>query len=260
MSRVKSFQLDTDIVNTYVVYNIPDKTEWKGTRIVDVSNQEIGMNILITMGTLNTSDEMYFENGNEYLDSISPANDPKDTGWIKYQLGNSENAEWNREAQIQNIVELLKTTTRDNYLEDEKVNGVDCYVLLINPTTQAITDWVLSQDQPNGPSLRGSHEPALVGNAFVKAYKNSVIKVWIAKDSYLVVQTELSVHFQTTIEELQRVLDSPFQKIASYFREIFLGSHKITSYFQGQMNFSNYNEPVSIQLPQEALKAQSVGN
>ncbi len=68
------------------------------------------------------------------------------------------------------------------------------------------------------------------------------------------------MYFQTTMEELQRHLDSPFQKIVSYFREIFHGSHKITSDFQGLMNFSNYNQQMSIQLPQEALKAQNGGD
>jgi len=261
MSQVKSFTLDTDIINNYNVIYVPDVpaniTEWNGTRIVDVSNQEIGMSMMMTYGSSSTSDEIYLKEGIEYLKTVSEENIPPSLGWIKYQLGNSENAAWNREAQISNLIELLKKSTQFSSLQSEKVNDVDCYVFLINPTRESVVDWVLSQDQSNGPSLNISHgRPALVGSAFLKAYRSSSIKIWIAKDNYLVIQTELNVHFETSTEELGRRLHSPLQNLLSYFHEIFVRKHEISSDFHGEMNFSNYNQPVSIQVPQEALDAK----
>jgi hypothetical protein len=261
MNQVKSFTLDTDVINNYNVIYVPDVpaniTEWNGTRIVDVSNQEIGMGMMMTYGSSSTSDEIYLKDGIEYFKTVSDANIPPSLGRIKYQLGNSENAAWNREAQISNLIELLKTTTQFSSVQSEKVNDVDCYVFLINPTRESVVDWVLSQGQSNGPSLNISHGgPALVGGAFLKAYRSNSIKVWIAKDNYLVIQTELNVHFEISTEELGRSLHSPLQNLLSYFHEIFVGKHEISSDFHVQMNFSNYNQPVSIQVPQEALDAK----
>jgi hypothetical protein len=39
-----------------------------------------------------------------------------------------------------------------------------------------------------------------------------------------------------------------------------VGFDKILRDFNGTWEFSNYNEPAQIQLPQEALNAQSAGN
>jgi metal-sulfur cluster biosynthetic enzyme len=261
MNQVKSFTLDTDVINNYnVIYNIgvpANITEWNGIRNVDVSNQAIGMSMTMTYCSSGTSDKIYLEDGIEYLKTVSDANIPPSLGWVKYELGNSENAEWNREAQISNLIELLKKSTQFSSLQSEKVDDVDCYIFLINPTRESVVDWVLSQDQSNGPSLNISHGgSALVGGAFLKAYRSSTIKVWIAKDSYLVMQVDLSSHFETSTEELGRSLHSPIQNLLSYFHEIFVGKHEISSDFHGQMNFSNYNQPVSIQVPQEALDAK----
>jgi len=105
MNQVKSFTLDTDVINNYNVIYVPNVpaniTEWKGTRIIDVSNQAIGMSMIMTYGSSSTSDEIYLKDGIEYLKTVSDANIPPSLGWIKYQLGNSENAAWNREAQFQ---------------------------------------------------------------------------------------------------------------------------------------------------------------
>ncbi len=45
----------------------PDSTEWKGTKVVDVYDKEMAMNITIITGSLVTTDEEYFMNGQDYL-------------------------------------------------------------------------------------------------------------------------------------------------------------------------------------------------
>jgi len=74
LARVQSYQLDTDFIDEFGL------TEWKGTKVVNVSDKDMGMNMVITMGSfpfISVSDEMYFMNGQEYWDTISEANIPQ---------------------------------------------------------------------------------------------------------------------------------------------------------------------------------------
>ena len=47
MTHVNSYKLDTDVVNTYKIISGPNATtnitEWKGTKLVNISTQEMGM-------------------------------------------------------------------------------------------------------------------------------------------------------------------------------------------------------------------------
>ena len=58
ISQIKSYQLGTDFTDE------SGFTEWKGTKVIDVSNKEMAMNMTITMGPssppITVSDEMYF--------------------------------------------------------------------------------------------------------------------------------------------------------------------------------------------------------
>ncbi|MFZ0035638.1 MAG: DUF6612 family protein, partial [Sedimentisphaerales bacterium] len=126
MNSVKSFNLDTDITNTYKIIEgaQTDTTEWKGTKLVDVSNREMAMKMTIPQiysgANLSASLEMYFKDGEEYLQGPYAENP-----WTKTRFDNSL---WKRETQIPYITEILKTATQVSQLDNEKVNGVDCYV------------------------------------------------------------------------------------------------------------------------------------
>ncbi len=195
ITKVKSYSLNTDIINTdkNIQNTTIETTEWKGTKLVDVFNQEMGMNMTITdegffVGGFNISLEMYIKGGKEYYKNI-------DDKWTKIDLtGNL----WNRETQIPYLNEILKTVTRFNSLENEKINGVDCYVMTIIPSVQAIIDFVVSQEQPLGSQINimwgGS-----ISVVRSDAYKSGSIKLWVNRSNYLPVRIEVNADFQGNV-------------------------------------------------------------
>jgi hypothetical protein len=131
-------------------------------------------------------------------------------------------------------------------VENEKVNGIDCYVLTITSSVQATIDFVVSQEQPFGTQIDvmwGGGIPIVRQDA----YKNGSIQLWINQKNYLPVKVDVNIDFQGDVGGGSGITISPT-------------TNPIDSNFQGELNFSNYNQSVSIQLPQGALNAQIIGN
>jgi hypothetical protein len=237
IAQVKSYQLDTDFTD------VSGFTEWQGTRVVDVPDKEMAMNMEITMGpspSLKVSDEIYFTNGQEYLKTVSEGNFPQTVGWTK---GNLVDDVWDQQTQIPFLTELLKTATKISSMENEQLNNVNCYVLTITPSAQASADFVLSQGQPGGPDFFSID---VEGGWMITAdlFNAGSIKLWISHDDYLPFKVEAEFDFKQAKGNLP-VDTAPSKVINNYHNEL---------------EFSDYNQPISIQLPQDALNAKNVGN
>jgi hypothetical protein len=236
IAQVKSYKLDTDFTD------VSGFTEWQGTRVVDVPDKEMAMNMEITMGpspSLNVSDEMYFTNGQEYLKTVSEGNFPQTVGWTKRNLVDDV---WDQQTQIPFLTELLKTASKISSMETEQLNNVNCYVLTITPSAQASADFVLSQGQPGGP---GFFSIDVEGGWMITAdlYNAGSIKLWISQDDYLPLKVEAEFDFKQAKGNLP-VDTAPSKVINNYHNEL---------------EFSDYNQPIAIQLPQDALSARNVG-
>ena len=194
----------------------------------------------ITMGLsfpLHVTDEMYFMDGVDYLKTISEGALPQTAGWNRKKLVDDV---WNRETQLQVLPELLKSASQYGSLETKQFNNIDCYVLMITPTAQAFVDFVLSVEQPGGPSFDGGG----VGDTLVRtdAFSSGSVKLWIDKNSYLPIKVEVSIKFHGSLTDS------------------FGSSNIYNKSFEGDLNYSRYNQPVFIQIPQDAFNAQNVGN
>lgn len=229
---IKSYQLDTDVSDS-------DGTEWKGLKVVSVPDKEMGMRMSITFGSFNISDEMYFKGGEEYCKTISEGNVPPTIGWTKNEL---DETVWNQQSQMPLVVELLKNATQFTVLENEQLDGINCYVVTVIPSAQASVDWVLSQGQPGGPAMTTWSGDTLVRS---DAYKDGTVKFWINKDSYFPLKAEISIAFQGELNT-GTVVTTPYTAIGNL----------LNFSFKGQLNFSNYNQPVSIQIHPEALNTK----
>jgi len=221
------------------------------TKIVSIAGKKMGMNMTIDeSGDYypegdNSSTEMYFTDGWEYYKATSshvvnlspyPSN-PRDKTKLTDEL-------WARETQISFYTELLKTATTSDLLGNETVNGVDCYILSIVPSTQAMIDWVVPQEQPEGPQIDimfGGGIPVVRANA----YQSGSVKLWVDKNTFLIQKALVNSDFMGNVGggHITTVPHTPTTNPAN-------------SGFEGQISFSAYNQPVTIQLPQEALDAQ----
>jgi hypothetical protein len=247
MNKVKSFALDTDITNTYktIEGSRTNTTEWKGTKLVDVSKKEMAISMVIPQtysgANMDASLEMYFKGGGEYLKGLVTSGGPNP--WIKIRLNA---ALWKRETQISYISELLKTALQVSTRDNESIKGVDCYVLTVTPSVQSAVDFTVSQEQPFGTQI-DTMWGGVIPVVRPDAYQSGSIKLWIGRNSNLPVNVEVNIDFQGNVGGGDIPLGStPYTPT----------TNPIDSSFQGQLTFSNYNQPVSIPVPQEALNAK----
>ena len=153
----------------------------------------------------------------------------KGAQWVKMQFPDDM---WDSQSQISQQIELLKTAKEVNFLGSEYVNRTDCCVVEVVPGTEALNR-MLSQIQM--PDIEGAD---LSQFSFADMIKDMSFKQWIAEDGYLIMKSETHVVMEITPDDVGASVEE-FQKI--------------TADQSAVMVFYDYNEPVSIELPAEAL-------
>ena len=257
LAHVNSYKLDTDVLNTYKVLDGPNQIttvfEWNGTKLIDVFRREMKMDMTIDVvnyyGSNDThSIEMYFTGGYEYLKSTSlHVYGGLENPWEKDRLTDEM---WTVESQVSYYIELLETGSHANMLGSEDLGGIECYVLTLTPSADAMVDWVISQGQPAGPSL-GVMAGGAISVHRADAYQGGSVRVWVEKDNHLPLKAEVSAVFDGFVGGgAHPVSSEPYIPTTGH----------VNSSFDAQVTFSGYNQPVSIQLPQEALDAQEVSD
>jgi hypothetical protein len=151
--------------------------------------------------------------------------------WSKFKIPEGTVSSEN---QLSYFLKLLKSINEVISLSNEKINGEDCRVISIIPSAEAVADWLISQTSVPGPGLSTSTWSSLVGkNTLTKTFQGGTFQLWVDSATNLVVKAELSPHFAATLDNLPQESD-----------------------FAGQLNFSNYDQAVSVTVPQEALNAK----
>ncbi|MFC1983384.1 DUF6612 family protein, partial [Chloroflexota bacterium] len=149
--------------------------------------------------------------------------------WMKMQLPDEM---WDSQSAIGQQIEFLETAEEVNFQGSEDVNGTDCYVVEVVPSAEALNK-MLSQIQM--PDIEGAD---LSQFSFTDMIKEMSFKQWIAEDGYLIMKSETHVVMEISPEDVGASVEE-FQKITMDQNSV--------------MVFYDYNEPVSINLPAEAL-------
>jgi hypothetical protein len=127
---------------------------------------------------------------------------------------------WGYLDQAAQQIELLKTAGEVDLLGMENVNSINCYILKTTPDGEKLAEWL-------------SRQLALISLGNLQAKKEDLnsfsIKLWIARDKYLLTKME----FELTQQERNSDVD-----------------------MKGRINFYDYNQPVSIIIPQEVINAR----
>jgi outer membrane lipoprotein-sorting protein len=201
----------------------------EGTGAIDSANRE--MYIIMDMDidvpgkeTQTMPMESYFVDGWAH---IKVTIEEKGAQWMKMELPDKM---WDSQSQINQQIEFLETADEVNYLGTEDVNGEDCYVVEVVPSTEALNK-MLSQIQM--PDIEGTDLSQL---NFANMIKDMAFKQWIAEDGYLIMKSETNVVMEILPEDVGADINE-FQKITSDQSSV--------------MVFYDYNEPVSIELPAE---------
>jgi hypothetical protein len=244
MGQVSSFSLYSDIFNTYQVTVGTETSQsvsrWVGTRSVDLLNKQMYISMKEDgVGPLSESINYYLDP--EY--SYGQTNNPNSvTAWTRSAMSEEF---WNEQIQLPNLIELLSNSSQESLLSSDVLDGQPCYVLNFLPSAEAAADWVIAQT-----GTRVSYAGPVLGDKdmLVKAYRGGVFELWIASDSYLVLQASFSPVFEATAADFYSMYtETPSIAVENV-------PDDVRSDFSSQMLFSGYNQ-TNVEIPAEALNA-----
>ena len=206
-----------------------------GTGAMDMANREMQMTMNMTMdipelGKQDMVTEVYLVGGWIYTSVDIPEIGEQ---WIKMEF--SEDI-WQQQSQIEQQIELLKTAVEVDYLGSEAVNGTDCYVFKVVPSMEALGELLSQQVSGMGGMDFGQLNLA-------DLIKEMSVKEWIARDSYRVMKAEVGMVMEMRPADVGAT-EADFEKMTMDMNIV--------------QRLYDYNQPVSITLPPEALEAQEM--
>ena len=237
----ETYQFDMDMVMTMDVTGgtQPGKItmDATGDGAISIVDQKMKMTLMTTMdipgmGKQAMEQESYFVEGWMYIKSSMAG---MDLGWMKMEMPEGM---WETQDQLDQQIEFLTegNLSMVKFLGSDEVAGVDCYVLEVTPDMVDLANY-LAQQQGIG-NLTSADLTMLV-----IAIKQFSIKEWLAKDSYLCMKSSNHILMELT-PELLDLAQGDFDEMAVDM--------------DIEMTFRDYNEPVSIILPPEALEAEEI--
>jgi hypothetical protein len=205
-----------------------------GTGVVDMVSHEMQMAMDISMnipemGTQTMATEYYLVGGWMYTSYEIPDMDKQ---WLKTAVTTDM---WQQQSLVEQQIEFLKTAVKVKSLPDEAVDGTDCYVFEAVPSVEALGELLSQQASVIGMDLSQLNLADLV--------KEMRVREWIAQDSYQVLKSEVYLQLQMKPADVGATSDD--------FDSMVIDMNIATKLY-------DYNQPVSIELPDEALDAQEI--
>lgn len=207
--------------------------DMSSTGFVDIINRAMRMTIGVEMnvpgaGPRYMDAEIYVLEGWMYTGVDVP-----DMGeqWQKMELTEEM---WQQQDQVGQYVELLATAVEVDYKGTETVNGVECYVFEIEPDMDNLTE-ILSQETSTLGLIN------LGGLDLGELYQELTVKEWLAKDSYLLQKTEIELVMEIRPDDVGATSDD---------------FDKMSIDIEMDMRFYAYDQPFTVELPDEALAAE----
>jgi hypothetical protein len=270
MNQMLSYCLNTDLTENFTIVeksNSPstETWEWKSQRQVDVSDLAMHYSMDCQGIPDDVSSfifERYLIGGWIYFNSSSPllySSAGVIQPWTKYNLSNQDYL-WAYYSQLSPQIELLQSAKNIDSVGTEQISGGNYEIIQFVPSAAAAADWILSQEQGNGPSVEwwktGVERSKEI---YTKALKNCSVKIWVDQDDYSLLKEDISLSFNVIPGNV--VLSDTGELMRSgQANSTDVGFQHILVTFNGEWDFSGYNQPLQIQLPQAAQIAQDESN
>jgi hypothetical protein len=152
--------------------------------------------------------------------------------WLKTALTPDA---WEQQNQFEQQIEFLKTAVKVRSLPDQAVDGTNCYVFEVEPSLEALGDLLSQQSSVIGMDLSQLDLADL--------FKEMSIKEWIAQDSYQVLKSEVYIQMQMHPADVGAT-EADFDTMVIDMNTA--------------VKLYDYNQPVSIELPEAALDAPEI--
>jgi hypothetical protein len=240
VAKIKTVQMvvDSNMIMEVTGGSQPGKMTMH--QVMSGSVDNIAKKMLITMnvnmdipyqGKQDVKADMYAVDGWIYMKYTMAAAGEQ---WMKMKLTDDI---WKEQSGVSNMAEFLQSAKGATLEGSEKVNGIDCYILKVVPDTNILAGWVKDQLQSTQAELDLSQTD------MTKTFKQISIKEWIAKDSKMLMQEQMALVTEMTPEEMGTPAGS-FDKMVMDINM--------------SMNYSNFDQPVSVVIPPEAKDAQDI--
>ena len=235
-NSIKSVKLAMDISENVDITadSQSENMSVKETGIASVDNvaKEMMMDATMDMVVPNTGKQSmtmdeYLTGGYVYMKADLTGTDQ----WTKMKIDESQ---WTNENQLAQQIEFLRSAISVSRLNDETVNGLDCYVFQITPDMSALIKWVQSQSQSNSE----------LKNLNPNMFKTTTLKMWMDKKSLLPQKESIDLTMELTPADI----GATTTKTTPTF-------DNMTMTMNGDITYSDYNIPVTIELPAAAENA-----
>ena len=237
VAGAETYKYDMDMFMTMAVVGGTDPgTMTMGantTGVIDNTNQEMQIVMDTTMNVPQqeehvTQVEMYIVDEWVYVKSSV------DEQWMKTGLTPEM---WETQKQAEQQIELLKTAKEVKFLGTEVVDGIQCYVFEIVPDMEKLAEYLAQQQS----MLYGGLDIAELVELF--ANMSIQIKEWVAEDSLFLTKAATHMLMELSPEDVGAT-EEDFEKW-SIDTTVEVLAH-------------DYNQPVSVELPPEALEASEI--
>jgi len=202
---------------------------------LDLENLQMKTDLSAGSGDEMMRVESYIIDGMLYARPEAPGEEPV---WMKEEVPAEYWEMMTGVSGLENYIELLKTAQME-VTGSEQVKGVDCYVLQLTPGMAEL--YQTAMDPVGGVGRAGMLAP-VPEDLLEEIFRSFSVQQWIARDTYFLMKAEIDMAIETTPE------------LMDYLGEEEEISLDITISFLAY----NYNQPVTIVVPQEALEAIEV--
>jgi len=230
-AEVKTCKFDMDTFTTIETIGGSDSGEGvmtgHGFGAIDSVNKRmqlvLNMDISVPERDKQTmSIESHIDGGWMYVTMNLPEEEEKQ---VKMQMPDDM---WDKQSQLEQQSRLLRTAEEIVSLGSGSVDGTSCYLVEIVPAADFLDEFL---SQIEMPEIEGV-EPLDLN--FRDLVKEMSFKQWIAKDSYLILRSATQVLMEFVPEDVGATEDD---------------FEKITINQTSEMSFYDFNEVVSIEIP-----------
>jgi len=189
--------------------------------------------------TLNSDMEIYIIDNTMYSKSVMKVGEETiPAEWIKMEIAPDYNP-----MPVDYFIDLLQEASEIKILSDEKVDGIECYVVKLTPDMNKFLELMAQQMQ----MLVGDIpiEPTIIDD-LSQLFEQLDITYWIAKDTFFPIKEHINMTMVINPETLGKPTLPEYEGLEMKF------------FIETTSNYHSYNEPVAIELPEEAKNAKTI--
>jgi len=235
VEEIDTYKFDLNTTTRTLLSNETNSTEMttsiNGRGVLDAVDKEMKLNMNTSMETNETTEvmemEIYLLNNTMYA-KLNLGIPGRPAQWTKREMPEES---WASQNQLEQQMELLNISEVE-LLVDEKVNGVDCYVLKIEPDMNKFWNSTM------GAAIIKSAQSSALGVDIKKMMKSLSMKEWISKATMYPKKTQMAIRSVASSDDL--AIPETEEKFT------------MTEDMEVELLFYDYNQPVSIELPEGA--------